>query len=349
MHIRIREGLSWRYRKYLSLRMDSLGSPRRFIEQRCNNLQCQARANVVSYIYATPGNTGDYLSMRGVRELSREPGYILQCDSYSLKKTFQTLSNSSNIKGIVIGGGGLIQPVFNEFWDRIMECHLPYALFGVGVNYLPHHREKIDRGRLKAICSNAVSVHVRDLESKNILRESSGREDITTGVCPSVNFLAHFAVQDSSNHQTLLHVLHPSDLVASHVDVSRLIKTVQVLAEQLGLSYKQTEHTRGWSRFQLRQYMKSSVVISSRLHGCIIAYALGKPFVPIVCDHKTQWFVDTHATGVNTIPAASVMDHLDVEFVESVMNSTVDKSLLSEKLSQNELAMARAKEALGLS
>ena len=42
--------------------------------------------------------------------------------------------NKNNKKVLVIGGGGLLQPVFEPFWEVVLSSGLRFSAHGIGVN-----------------------------------------------------------------------------------------------------------------------------------------------------------------------------------------------------------------------
>ena len=72
-------------------------------------------------------------------------------------------------------------------------------------------------------------------------------------------------------------------------------------ARELGLSYVEEDNMSANLGAVLRKYEEARLVVSSRLHGCIVSYAMGAPFVPLRCDEKIEAFLQAHCPSVAAV------------------------------------------------
>jgi len=133
-----------------------------------------------------------------------------------------------------------------------------------------------------------------------------------------------------------LHLIHPSDVRLAGADLDTISKNLMAVAEALGLEYQ--EHTNMDSSHvrMLKKVSNARVIVSSRLHGCIMGFGMGIPFLPLLCDDKMKAFLTSHTEvdGVDVTQAedASVLKHR----VESLLaECSSDRSKLDVKLAEN--------------
>jgi polysaccharide pyruvyl transferase WcaK-like protein len=60
----------------------------------------------------------------------------------------------------------------------------------------------------------------------------------------------------------------------------------------------------------IRLINNAEVVVSSRLHGCIMSHSLGVPYVPLNCDKKIPSFIESHTT-IKCIDVERLYDYAD--------------------------------------
>ncbi|MAZ04796.1 MAG: hypothetical protein CME81_00040 [Halomonas sp.] len=290
---RIKNGLGWRYQQFVEPTIDLYGDIPSFVKYQYQ-LKTKVLKHKAVYIYANRRNIGDYISHLGVREITGIQGGELYCSKGGHKDLLAYLERCRE-KGVValIGGGGLFQPAFELFWNSLLASKVEFALIGVGVNQMAG-RPLLPRELLSKVVQRAESIHVRDnftLEYLQTLNEA----EITLGVCPSVNFInrsTHGQKGDSTN--TLLHVVHPSDLRMSGVSVERLRENLRQFCKEEGFCYRESDNMGTNVTKAIKDIRSAALVVSSRLHGCIMSYASNTPFVPLYCDKKTEYFVDSH-------------------------------------------------------
>ena len=84
-------------------------------------------------------------------------------------------------------------------------------------------------------------------------------------------------------------------------DLGRVRENLRAHARELGLAYVEEDNMSANLDAVLRKYESARLVLSSRLHGCIVSYAMGLPFVPLRCDEKIEAFLQTHCPFVEAV------------------------------------------------
>ncbi len=307
----LKGALAWRYRKYVAPHLDLHGSLPLYLARKARNRRLLGRSHVV-YLYAGRGNVGDYLSHLGVREVVRLPGLELfagRPGSRELERTLTDPRFRERYRVLVIGGGGLFQGCFNDFWRTVLASGLPYVVFGVGANKLGGQRSVTDASLLADIVRGAAYVQVRDTLTREAIMSSGVGEEIPLGLCPATSYVyPRYWLEDRSSRATLLHVVHPSDLRMAQGDLGRIRENLRAQAQRLELSYMEEDNMSPRLEAVLKRYAGARLVVSSRLHGCIISYAMGIPFVPLRCDEKIEAFLQTHYPSQTTVEAQILHD-----------------------------------------
>jgi polysaccharide pyruvyl transferase WcaK-like protein len=322
----LRGALGWRYREHVVPALDLHGSLPLFIARKLRNRRLLGRSNVV-YLYAGRGNAGDYLSHLGVRSIVGLPGLELLAGQPGNRELSKALVGSrfrARYRVLVIGGGGLFQECFGEFWQVILASGLPYAIVGVGANRLGDQRSITDAGLLETIVRRAAFIYVRDTMTRETIAKCGVREEVPVGLCPATSalFPGHWR-EESRSGNVLLHVVHPSDLRMAHGDLDRARESARAIARELELSYVEEDNMSADVEAVLKRYRTARVVLSSRLHGCIISYATGIPFVPLRCDEKIEAFLHTHCPAIKAVEIEALHRR---EALRDVIRATLNAS-----------------------
>jgi polysaccharide pyruvyl transferase WcaK-like protein len=94
----------------------------------------------------------------------------------------------------------------------------------------------------------------------------------------------------------LLHVDHYDDIGPGIYE--DMVQIAEEFAERTGRSYRQTNNLipsghHGALARTLELYVSADLVLTSRLHGCIIALATGRKVLAVSGDHKVDAFMKT--------------------------------------------------------
>lgn len=330
----------WR-KAYLTYHRSPVFAARRSIR---NQLALRGK-ETVAYICSDPSNTGDYASCLGVRQLARLNGVELYCNN-AVSRLTSAPGNGKKWKVAIVGGGGLLQPAFEGFWDEILHADVPVLAFGIGINTLPPQRPVVSSRIIKLLSERAIATHVRDQFTFDAF-ERAGCYNVTMGPCPSINFLRTATRALQRSNKTLLHVVHPVDLQFSGVFLDDMRRRLLTVAEDMGLAYVEIDHLRGFSRSILYAYSNAAVVVSSRLHGCIFSYAMEKPFIAIECDTKTRAFVSSYVPNNAIIPASEVEAQLSAHFVWSAVEAG-PAVVNNDELWENQARMNQILRSIGI-
>lgn len=322
------EFLRWRYELYCSEYIDLFGSVGFF----CSYLTGFFKKvdYDYAYVFANKRNIGDYISHLGCREIIKQPGPFILCSPvgrFFYIRHLQKIKKYNPNCHLIIGGGGLLQGVFADFWEHLLSSGLSYSLVGIGLNRMVGRKE-LPEHILKQIVSSAETVSVRDTltyEQIHMLHPTT-----LINICPSVNYLQNIRIQ-STIKPILLHMVHPSDLRLAGIDLNALQEQLKDIAKSLDLDYVEftnmgSDHLKG-----ITLVAQSAVIVTSRLHGAIMSFALGRPFVPLLCDEKIASFLSTHTETEGL--AAEGLSNLESR-VSMALNQQVDK-VTAQQLESN--------------
>ncbi|MEM7413169.1 MAG: polysaccharide pyruvyl transferase family protein [Myxococcota bacterium] len=244
------------------------------------------RGPAVLQFYSAVPNIGNFTAALGVQHLL---GQTLEVwNAHQRPIDWEWIHR--RYRAVIVGGAGLLHPAFEPFWQELdRACRLPLILWGIGGCWP-------DAGAASPRCPSAVSVgtraalvHVRDERSA----EFHAWCHAEIGDCPTVPFVQH-SVQRAPSDRTLLAV-HPELLSAD--EQHKLLRLVS--REQRPWSTDHTE-TRWWGLRDLlgRRYARAGRVVTTRLHGAIIAASLGIPWIALARDEKLRAFAARSRTGV---------------------------------------------------
>ena len=121
--------------------------------------------------------------------------------------------------------------------------------------------------------------------------------NISITACPTLIYIANtFKVEAKAKGAN--QVLH-----SSHVELEPISSTPQIkkIIEDAGFSYKFTENIETEKlplKKLLKMYQNCDYVVTTRLHGAIIAYAFKRPYIAISFDPKIAAFNQLYGGGV---------------------------------------------------
>jgi len=337
MSLKLPEFIKWRYDLYASEHVDLYGSISFYLKQKVSRMIRMRHPKIV-YIYANKRNVGDYISFLGIKDTIKLEGVELFCSPMWTKQLRKSLSkikaNNPNCL-IVIGGGGLIQPVFEPFWDVIMASELPYVFFGIGINKMPG-RPEMAAEYISKILDKAQLCGVRDKYTQDNIQKLTDKE-VYMGICPSVNFVhQHYWNEQINTQGELLHMFHPSDVRLAGADLDKIKAAIRYVANKLGLRYGEHNNMTANHEEMLTRVSKARLVVSSRLHGCIMSFAMGVPYIPLYCDEKIKSFNASH-TGIQGLSPLIFHDQQEALLaIENALTQTDNyKAVITDKTEQN--------------
>jgi hypothetical protein len=239
--------------------------------------------------YSSYNNIGNLLPVLGIREMIADIP-----DTYCMhnrKIDFDFIN--ANYRCAIIGGAGLFHACFNRFWKLLAErCRLPMIMWGVGVCFPDAKgRVGVDRRTVAEVARRCDLVNVRD----DLTAEFYGLDKAHISPCPTLAYLRRF--------HTVLGMDKPV-LFVSHKELTPAdeIAAVRQVLTRAAPNYQYT--TNAQSRFLglhdilTRYYCRSSLVVTTRLHGAIIAYGLGIPYLALARDEKLRAFCRRYGNGL---------------------------------------------------
>lgn len=241
------------------------------------------------HFYSSNDNIGNYLPVAAIRKMIHN-----DTDTWCIHRPVDFDYVNTRYAAAIVGGAGLFYRCFNRFWlDLERHCQIPVIIWGVGVcmpDGVPPSEAAVDMNAVSNVCKRAVMVNVRD----HLTAEYYGLEDAHISVCPTVEYLAGWPTKPSQGRVTL--AMHPN-YATDHEH--------QEIADSLtaaGWFVQRTTNVQTWRRgvdqIVALDYATSAAVVTTRLHGAIVAYGLGIPYVALARDEKIREFHRLAGGGV---------------------------------------------------
>lgn len=244
---------------------------------------------MIHHVYANRSNIGDWLAARGIQGLLA--GVPLEehlCDAPFVPDTLATLRRASERDLIVIGGGGLFMDYFVPFWEGFLDLigDRTFVVWGVGVCDMKARPTIPDRALLDSIRARAAMLAVRDDHTRALM----GLRDQQVVPCPAMNAVTTTPVAG----RNLLYA-DAYDNIGERAH-ARVVQALSAFAAATDRAYLQTDNTieagrTGELHALLDRYAAADIIVASRLHGCILAAALGRKLLAISGDRKVEAFM----------------------------------------------------------
>ncbi len=242
--------------------------------------------------YSANRNIGNYTPVLGIHQMLDQ-----ELDVWNIHKSpVDWEFVHKNYEQVIVGGAGLLHSVFEKFWiDLDKNCKLPIIIWGIGVCLPDNDSVKgVPKQVVQSVFSRAVYANVRDELTRDFYQLPA---DISLTACPTLVHVANnFKVEAKAGvGKTILH--------SSHVDLEPTSNTPEIkkIIESAGYKYYFTENieTKELSLKRiLNMYQDCDYVVTTRLHGAIIAYAFKRPYIAISFDPKVAAFHKLYGGGV---------------------------------------------------
>jgi polysaccharide pyruvyl transferase WcaK-like protein len=245
---------------------------------------------MIYHVYANQSNVGDWLSARGIQSmLGGRPCVELFCDEPFVPNAIAELGKAGPGDFVVIGGGGLFMDYFSPFWKAFVPIarRVPFAVWGAGACDMKRARSRPPIELVGDIIAQARLCVVRD----ELTREIFGQWNLPPPViCPTVVAVPTVGGET----KRLLNVDHYDNVGAEIYE--RMVAIAEAFAEKTERTFRQTNNLisaghNGELKKTLELYSSSDLVLTSRLHGCIIALAFGRRVLAVSGDHKVEAFM----------------------------------------------------------
>jgi len=238
--------------------------------------------------YSSVDNIGNFTPILGIQVLLKEEYDVWCCHDKNIDWEFI----NNNYQKIIIGGAGLFHESFTNFWIQFTEkCKLPAIIWGVGGIFPKDDSlmSNVNKEILHKALKKCALINVRDTLSANLI-------DIT-GVhispCPTIAYLNNLP-KIKKRADLTLYSSHEELLNTTEKENIRNILNNKI-------SYTYTDNIQynycGLKRI-IKQYQRANLVITTRLHGAIIAYGLGIPYITISFDKKIEEFHRQYGNGI---------------------------------------------------
>jgi hypothetical protein len=247
---------------------------------------------VIHQVFANRSNVGDWLSARGIRSLlgpgaADAPEHL--CDEPFVPQTLERLARAAPGDLVVVGGGGLLMDYFAPFWEGLLATSPAprFCIWGAGVCDMKSEASLPARGLLDRIAAASLLTAVRDERTRRVL----GRDDLPAPVgCPT---LVAVRAAPGAGHG-VLHVDHLGNVGESVY--AEMDARAREFAARTGRPFATANNlipagdVRALDRV-VALYAEADVVVTSRLHGCIVALATGRRVVAVSADRKVESFM----------------------------------------------------------
>lgn len=241
---------------------------------------------MIHQVFANRSNAGDWLSARGIRSLLQpHPVREHLCDEPFVAATLAALAAAAADDLVVIGGGGLLMDYFAPLWRGLLQLPaLRLCLWGIGV--VDHKAAPSLRtiDLVREVAARALVCRVRDQRTRELLLPLPLGEPAP---CPS---LLAVPLQPPDGHG----LLHCANLtIAGEAAYREMRRQALAFAERSGRPFRETNNQLVAGRENelaavLDLYRRSDLVLSSRLHGCLLAIATGRPVLAVSGDRKIE-------------------------------------------------------------
>jgi len=273
------------------------------------------------HVFANRVNAGDWLSARAIRSLLKPRHCVeLLCDREYVKGTLAVLRYATADDLIVIGGGGLIKDTFAPLWKGLAELDpsIPVVLWGIGVCVHKQGGAPLPIAAVEEVVRRARVVSLRDDLSRDYFQELNLPPALT---CPSLGAVTIHCRRTGTGivqsaplplKDGLLHVAH--DRLVSGAVKEKITSAAREMALRSGLRYRELDNLvpggdEQGLKYLLDRYARASIVVSSRLHGCVMGIGAGCKVLAVSGDLKIESFMS----------AAGLQDWvLDVQDSESL-------------------------------
>jgi hypothetical protein len=245
--------------------------------------------------YSSYRNIGNFLPVLGIQGMLGAPTDVWDLHRVPVDWAYI----HAHYKVAIIGGAGLLNACFEPFWqDFDRHCKLPFVVWGIGV-CLPANEtlQGVSKPVVARVFRKALHANVRD--QLTVLHYALG-DATNIAVCPTVPYLhdwrqrSHRLAAGPAANVDVLHSIHTT--LASSAESQRITAAI----EATGRSVQCVENLQR-RRFgiddALAFYAEAKLVVSTRLHGAIIAFGFDKPYVALSFDSKVKAFVEGYGGG----------------------------------------------------
>ncbi|NJW53445.1 polysaccharide pyruvyl transferase family protein [Salinimicrobium oceani] len=277
-----------------------------------------AKSKILNF-YSSNNNIGNYTPVLGIQKLLNQE-YDVWCAHQQVDWDFV----NTNYEKVIIGGAGLFHLSFENFWkDFTRECKIPAIVWGVG-GIFPKDRSlkaSVNNKVLKTALRKCDLINLRD----DLSADYVDLPNIHISQCPTISYVD--GVQNNrqkpkgvlySSHEELLNQKEKNIVNKFLVDNVDFMFTDNIQYQFCGMNRI------------LDKYLKSKLIVTTRLHGAIIAYGLGIPYLAISFDEKVDEFYRLYGNGF-LVKSLEDLNNADVEYIlNNAQDQIPDLTLVHE-------------------
>ncbi len=247
-----------------------------------------SRSKIIQFYSAVP-NIGNFLPVLGIQKMIDH-----ETDTWNIHdKDIDYDFINKNYEFAIIGGAGLLNSTFNYFWKRFSEeCTIPYIIWGVGCCFPDYNPARVVNKEIATpVFEEAELINLRD----DISADYYNLSDVSITPCPTLAYLQEKEFDFSSRH-----ILYSHHIRLVNKDEQREIYNLLKKQQEKLLFTDNIQHSLlGLDDIIEKYYVDSAVVVTTRLHGAIIAYSLKKPYIAIARDDKIRAFNRLYGNGLS--------------------------------------------------
>jgi hypothetical protein len=247
----------------------------------------QRRSRIIQF-YSANNNIGNYTPVLGIQTMLGHAPDTWDC--HVTPVDFEYINR--NYDFAIIGGAGLLYQVFSSFWSDVEKnCRIPFVIWGIGGCFLDLEPESVvPRRVVKLVAARAVHANLRD----TLTAEYYDMPDAHISACPTIEWL--HKLQPRRKGDIVLYASHPR-MVPSQ-EQTAILEAVQRSGRKWVYTDNIQKENFGLVDLVRRRYARSDVVVTTRLHGAIIAAGLGVPYVSLAWDDKIRAFQREWGGGI---------------------------------------------------
>jgi hypothetical protein len=282
-----------------------------------------AKSHLLQF-YDRADNIGNYLPVLGIRKmLSDIPD---TWDIHDENIDFDFINKS--YKGIIIGGAGLLCPPFKNFWLKFQdECKLPTIIWGVGSGIGAKIGEHFGKSQMS----------ISDLNYCRVVSEVSKRCDLVNvrdeltaeyfelhnpdiSACPTIVYMQNYDNRSDKNFSQIVYSSHDIDSKTEKNKIKNIINRIYH-------NFKFTDNVQhpyiGLEDIVQDYYLGAKAIITTRLHGAIIAYGLKIPYIGITRGEKIRSFHAEYGNGLLVEDLTQLQRLLDEKIIEKIDTKSI--------------------------
>ncbi|HEB41485.1 MAG TPA: polysaccharide pyruvyl transferase family protein [Candidatus Dependentiae bacterium] len=245
------------------------------------------RSSIIQF-YSSMDNIGNYLPVLGIQKM-------LGCtpDTCCIHSRHYIDFNFINkhYKCAIIGGAGLLDKCFEPFWRQLLnKCKIPIIMWGIGVCLPDNNKKGVDKEIVSAVAQKCSLINVRD----TLTAHYYNLKNASIAACPSIVYLQNF-YEHKKQKRGILYSFH--NQIVSAAEHRAILKVLRKEFPNLMVTDNIQTKSCGLDHIIKGCYCTSNLVITTRLHGAIIAYGLGIPYIIIARDEKLRSFHQRYNNG----------------------------------------------------